>query len=73
MTVVQAVMLYRSETLVLTLCVERGVGVSHHRVAHNLTGIKTQIVSDGLWVYPLIEYAISEAVLHEVETYVSRH
>ena len=44
--VVQLVMLYGSETWVLTLYMERGVGGFHNRVANKLTGIKNQIVRD---------------------------
>ena len=46
------------------------LGGFHHRVACRLTGRKLQKGQYGDWVYPLLEDAIAEASLKEVETYV---
>ena len=49
---------------------QRVLGSFHHRVAHRLTGRKTQKGRDGVWFYPPLEDAMAEAGLQEVETYV---
>ena len=72
MAVVQSVLLYGSETWVLTLRMKRMLGGVHHRVAHRLTGRQPRKGRDGNWVYPLLEDAMAEVGLQEVETYVSR-
>ena len=51
---------------------QRVLGGFHHRVAHRLTGQKPQKVCYGGWVYLILEDAMAEAGLQEVETYVSR-
>ena len=63
MAVAQAFMLYRSETWVTTSCSRRILGGFHHRVARRLTGRQPWIVWGCGWVYPLLEDAMSEAVL----------
>ena len=46
-------------------------GVFHHRVARKLTGRQNQRGRYGGWAYPLLEDAMAEAGLQEVDTYVS--
>ena len=70
--VIQSVMLYGSETWVMTPCIGRVWGGFHHRVAHRLMGRQPQRVRNGLWVHPPPEDAMAEAVFQEVKTYVSR-
>ena len=70
---VQEVLLYKSETWVLTLCMQRVLGKFHHRVARRLTRQKLRKVQDRGWVYPPLEDAIAEAGLQEVNTYISHH
>ena len=72
LTVVQSVLVYGSETWVLTRYMKRVLGGFHHRLAHRLTGIKPQKRWDIGWFYLLLEDAMAEAGLQEVETYVSR-
>ena len=72
LTVVQLVLLYRSDSLVLTLCMKIVLGIFHHRVAHRLTGRKPKRGRGGGWIYPPLDDAMAEAGLQEVETYVSR-
>ena len=49
----------------------RVLGRFHHILAHRLMGRQPQILQGRIWVYPLLEYAIAEAGLQEVDTYVS--
>ena len=72
LAVVQPVMIYRSETWVMTLHIGRLLDGFPHRMARKLTGSKPQRGRDGVWVYPPLEDAMAEAVFQEVETYVSR-
>ena len=71
--VVQLVIIYRSETWVMTPRIGIILGILHHRVAHEIMGRRPQIVCNGLWVYPPLEDAMAEAVFQEVQTYVSLH
>ena len=61
--VVQSVMLYVSETWVITPCSGRVWGGFHHRVALRLTGRQPPRGRYGVWVYPLLEDAMAEALL----------
>ena len=72
MAVVQAFIIYGSETWVMTPHIGRFLGGFHHRVDHRLTGRQPRRVWDSVWVYPLLEYAMAGVGLLEVETYVSR-
>ena len=45
----------------------------HHRMSHRPTGRNYRRGRDGRWVYPSMAEAMEEAVLQEVETYVSLH
>ena len=71
LAVVQSVLLYRSETWVLTPHMQRVLGGFHHRVACRLTGRQLKKGQDEGWVYPPLEDAMAKAGLQEVETYVS--
>ena len=54
----------------MTPCIGRVLGGFHHRVDHRLTGRQTWRGRDGIWIYPLLEAAMEEVELQEVETYV---
>ena len=69
LSVVQLVMLYRSETWVMTPCIERVLDGFHHRVTCRMTGRQPQRGRDGLWVYTPMEASVEDAGLQEVETY----
>ena len=69
--VVQSVILYGSETWVMTPGTGRMLGGFHHRVACRLTGRQPQQGRGDLRTYPPLEDAMSEAGLQEVDTYVS--
>ena len=48
------------------------MGGFHHRVALSMTGRQNYQGLDSVWVYPPLESVIEDAVLQEVDTYVSR-
>ena len=52
LAVLQSFLIYSSETWVLTLLMQRVLGIFHHRVDHMLTGLQPQKGQDGVWVYP---------------------
>ena len=70
LAVVQLIILYGSETWVMTPRIGRVLGKFYHRMAHRLTGRQPRQGRDRVWVYPLLEDVMSEAGLQEVETYV---
>ena len=61
LSVVQLVMLYRSETWVMTSHIGKVLGEFHQWVACNLTGRQPQRGRYGVWVYLLLEDAMEEA------------
>ena len=63
LAVVQSILLYGSETWVLTPLMQRVLGRFHHRVSRRLTERQPRKGQDGGWVYPLLEDAMVEAVL----------
>ena len=70
----QAILMYRSETWFMYPCIGSMLGRFHHRVVQRLMGKQTSRRTDGTWVYPLLEEAMVEVGLQEVETYVAcRH
>ena len=71
--VVQSIIIYESESWVLTLCMKRVWGGYHHRVARMLTGRQPQRGQDGGWFYLLLEDAMEEVGLRDLGTYTSRH
>ena len=66
LAVVQSVILYRSETWVMTPCVGRVLGGLHHRVVHRLTGRQPRQGRYNVWLYPPMKDAISESGIQEV-------
>ena len=44
----------------------------HHSVAHRLPGRKPLKGRDGMLIYPLLEDAMAEAGLQEVDTYAKK-
>ena len=55
--VLQAVLLFSSETWVLTSRMERALDSFQHRVAQRLTGKQPWGRGDGSWTYPPLEEA----------------
>ena len=70
---VQLVLLYGSETWVLTPRMKRVLGRFHHRVDRWLTGRQPRKGRDGVWVDPPTEDAMAEVGLQELDTYVYFH
>ena len=60
---VQAVLIYGSETWILTPWMVLNLEAFHHRVACNLRGKQQQKQSGGGWFYPPLEEAMQEARL----------
>ena len=71
--VVQLVLMYGSETWVLTPCMKRVLDRFHHRVDLRLTGWQPWKGRDRGWVYPPMEDVMTDVGLQELETYVYRH
>ena len=71
LVVVKLVLLYGSETWVLTPRMQRVMGGFHHRVAHRLMGRQPQKGWDVGWVYFHMGDEMTEAGLQEVDTYIS--
>ena len=70
-TVFQALIIYRSLTLVMSLHIGRTLGRFHHRVVCILTGRKPKRRLDGTWYYPPLEKAMAGSGIQEVESYVA--
>ena len=72
-SVVQAVLLYGSDMWVRSPRIGSNLGLFHQRMAHILMGQKPRMGLDGMWLYLLMEEAMAEAGLREVEFYISHH
>ena len=73
LAVVQSVLLYGSKTWVLTPHMKRVLGGFHHGMDLRLTGQQPWKGWDRVWDEPPMEYAMAEAGLQELETYVYYH
>ena len=71
LAVVQSVLLYGSETWVMTAFIRRVLGGFHHRFSRSLICRQPWRGRYGMCIYPLMEDAMVEAGLQEVETYIS--
>ena len=68
----QSVLLYGSETWVLTKAMITALEGFHHRVARSISGQKGRyIAAEDRWVYPPIETALAAAKLYPLEHYLS--
>ena len=56
----QAVLMFRAETWVLTLRMERALDSFQHRVVQRINGKQPQIRGDGIWEYPPLAEAMGE-------------
>ena len=68
---VQAFMIYRLDMWVMTLHTGRVLGGFHHRMARRQMGRQSWIGRESGWVYPLLEEAMADLGLQEVDNYVS--
>ena len=70
---VHEVLLYGSDMWVISPRIVRKMGGFHHKVVRRLTRRQPRRKMDGTWVHLPLEEAMSEAGIHEVENYVTRH
>ena len=71
--VVQVVLLYRSESWVMSLRICKALGGFHRQIIQQLTGRMPYWGGGGKWFYPPPGEAMAEAGLQDIETYVARH
>jgi len=70
---VQAVLLYGSETWVITPSMLSALEGFHHRVARQLTGkVGRYLPQEDRWVYPPLNEVLAEAGLFSMSTYIAR-
>ena len=69
--VVQAALLFGSETWVISQNIARMLGGFNHRVIHQMTGRQPRCKVDGSQVYSPLEEATAAEGLEEVKTYVA--
>ena len=69
--VVQVVLLFGSETWVISPHIRRVMGCFHQQVLRRLTGRQPIRQADVNWYYPALATTMEEAGLEEVETYVT--
>ena len=67
--VVQMVLLYESESWVMSLWIGKEMCVFHHQVIRRLMGCMPQWNGDRTWTYPTLGEVMVEAVIQEIETY----
>ena len=70
--VVQTVLLFGSETWVLTTPMKKLLDGFHHRVARQISGLTPYYTGHGEWYYPPREDALRECGLHPMAEYISR-
>ena len=66
------ILLFGSNTWVVTPRMSLILGIFQQRVARRLSGIQLKILTYGSWEYPLTKGALQEAGLETMETYISR-
>ena len=72
MAVVQAVLLFGSETRVLNPWLEKELTGFHHRVERRMAGMVPKHQPDGTWSYPPIRAAMAMVGLEEIGVYIAR-
>lgn len=70
--VVQAIMLYGSETWALPRNKMNKLKALHHRIARYLIGKHIKKKEDGTWDYPRSKEVLQELGLSEIEDYIGR-
>ena len=71
MVVVQEVLLFGSETWVLSPLSEKALEGFHHQTARRVAGMGPKWQPDGTWVYPPIGAALKMVGLEEIRVYIS--
>ena len=72
MVVVQAVLLFGSQTWVLTPQLDNPLKGFHHRAARRMVGMGPKCQTDRIWVYPPIGTVMEVVGLEEIRVYISR-
>ena len=70
--IVQQILLFGSETWVVSPRVLSALESLHHRVARRLAGKMPRRLPDGSWEYPSLEKALEEAGLFPISEYIAR-
>lgn len=70
--ITQAVLLYGSETWVVTNPMLTALNSFHHRIARRISNGMPQRQGDGSWHYPPLNECLDKAGLHPVSTYIRR-
>ena len=70
--VVQVVLLYGSDTWVISPLVGKMLVGFHYRVVQRLNRRMPQKNLDSTWIYPSLDMFMTGALMHEVDTYVTR-
>ena len=69
--VVQAVILFGSETWVLNTCFEKVLTEFHHQAARRMVGMGPKCHPDRAWVYPPIGATLAMVGLEEIGVYIA--
>ena len=69
--VVQAVLLFGSETWIMTPLLKNSLKGFHHRAARQMMGMVLKCKRDGIWVYPSIGKALEIVGLEEIGLYIT--
>ena len=70
--VVQAVLLFGSETWVLNPRLNKSLAGFHHWAERRMAGMGPKTHPDGTWVYPPIGAALTMVGLEEIGVYITR-
>ena len=70
--IVQAVLLYGSESWCMTKATVKKFKSFHMRVARYLSGRHIKPLEDGTWLYPVSEEVLEETGLFSIETYIEK-
>jgi Reverse transcriptase (RNA-dependent DNA polymerase)/Ulp1 protease family, C-terminal catalytic domain len=69
-SIVQSVLLYGSESWVLTTPMLKALNGFHHRIARKISGLMPTRIDDNNWYYPPIEDALEIAGLYTITEYI---
>ena len=70
--VAQSVLLYRSNSWVVTREMLKVLTAFYHRAARRITGMIAKHGAGGEWEYPAVEEAMDSAGLHPIRVYIKR-
>ena len=70
--VAQSVLLYGSESWVVTGEMLKVLTEFHHRASRRITGMMAKRGADGWWEYPAVEEVMEYAILNPMRVYIKR-